>query len=191
MCLLLFIIIFCLFCFHRLLQQQAELLEKAKHAQHQMDMAELARKRAELKAENERLAQLFEEERKAQIERDHARTVAEANAEIVNQIINAAKTFVKNHYDASMGPPTLIQENPGLLNGCRAMQLYCSGVQKMGGVSCLSSRSFCAWHGTLEAALAPICDGGFDTARRAGQAYGPGEYFGQSASVSSGYARGV
>ena len=46
------------------------------------------------------------------------------------------------------------------------------------------------FHGTNEANIDPICRDGLDPARRAGQAMGPGEYFGGAASVSLGYCKG-
>ena len=46
------------------------------------------------------------------------------------------------------------------------------------------------FHGTNEANIAAICHDGLDPARRAGQAMGPGEYFGGHAHVSLGYCKG-
>ena len=46
------------------------------------------------------------------------------------------------------------------------------------------------FHGTSEQNIATICTDGLDPARRAGQACGPGEYFGKQMAVSHGYCRG-
>ena len=73
-------------------------------------------------------------------------------------------------------------------------------ASKPGGT--LYERFFAAWggapnkklrlvfHGTPEANIESICARGLDPTRRAGQAHGPGEYFGGDASVSLGYCRG-
>ena len=50
-------------------------------------------------------------------------------------------------------------------------------------------RKLC-FHGTPEQNVASILGQGLDPARRAGQAYGPGEYFGANAAVSIPYCRG-
>jgi hypothetical protein len=63
-------------------------------------------------------------------------------------------------------------------------------LDQFGGFSKALQSSFFAWHGTAAGAIAPICNTGFDPSRRSGQAYGPGEYFGWTASVSHGYCRG-
>jgi len=44
-----------------------------------------------------------------------------------------------------------------------------------------------AFHGTPEANIPSICAKGYDSSRRRGQAYGPGEYFALSPDVSMGY----
>jgi uncharacterized protein YegL len=49
---------------------------------------------------------------------------------------------------------------------------------------------FFAWNGTSEYATVRICEDGFDPKRRAGQAYGPGEYFGTTSEISHGYCHG-
>jgi hypothetical protein len=49
-----------------------------------------------------------------------------------------------------------------------------------------------AFHGTASIeAIKAICHGNLDTRRRSGQVHGPGEYFGESASVSHTYAKGT
>jgi len=46
-----------------------------------------------------------------------------------------------------------------------------------------------AFHGTSRAGIPAILCGGWDPARRAGQAYGPGEYFGATPNVPFGYVK--
>lgn len=47
-----------------------------------------------------------------------------------------------------------------------------------------------AWHGSHEDNIFSIAINGFDTSRRAGQAYGAGEYFAKDPKVSVGYSKG-
>ena len=47
-----------------------------------------------------------------------------------------------------------------------------------------------AFHGTPEANIESICQNGFDSKRRAGQAMGPDEYFAKTAATSVPYCRG-
>ncbi len=47
-----------------------------------------------------------------------------------------------------------------------------------------------AFHGTAESNVDSICKNGYDKSKRAGQAYGPGEYFAKSPGISLGYCRG-
>eukprot|EP01060_Flectonema_neradi_P028381 TRINITY_DN3813_c3_g1_i1.p1 TRINITY_DN3813_c3_g1~~TRINITY_DN3813_c3_g1_i1.p1 ORF type:complete len:1180 (+),score=179.81 TRINITY_DN3813_c3_g1_i1:47-3586(+) len=46
------------------------------------------------------------------------------------------------------------------------------------------------YHGTAEVNILTIAQNGFDTNKRCGQAFGPGEYFAMNPGVSSGYCRG-
>ena len=46
------------------------------------------------------------------------------------------------------------------------------------------------FHGTPEANVESICREGLDPKRRAGQAMGPGEYFGEDALISLDYCQG-
>jgi hypothetical protein len=50
------------------------------------------------------------------------------------------------------------------------------------------ARGFFAFHGTAPTGIKPICTDGFDPKRRAGQACGPGEYFGVTSTISHGYS---
>ena len=79
-------------------------------------------------------------------------------------------------------------------------EVWHNPASKPGGK--LYERFFAAWasapnkrlrlvfHGTPEANVESICSEGLDPARRNGQAYGAGEYFGGDANVSLGYCRG-
>jgi hypothetical protein len=83
--------------------------------------------------------------------------------------------------------------NPCLDTHCGARARFLRGV-----MSCSFPPSYqlhdkkiiFAFHGTSEQGIPSICCEGFDTKRRAGQAYGPGEYFGAIPEISAGYSRG-
>ena len=105
-------------------------------------------------------------------------------------LFSSAKSFVNSNWSYKLGDPQRIDENPGIKLGCPAMIKYCNAMLTVGGLA-LPSTLF-AWHGTSsEAAIQSICHNGFDPTRRSGQAYGTGEYFGQTAEVSHGYANGT
>ena len=78
--------------------------------------------------------------------------------------------------------------NPGLTAGCPADTRFRGGMQLLRATGV--SSGFFAWHGTAPAAIAPICDTGFDPKRRSGQVHGPGEYFGVDPEVSLSYCKG-
>jgi hypothetical protein len=115
-------------------------------------------------------------------------------AEVLEIVIRRTKEFVAGHFDASMGSHESIDVNPCLERGCRAMQLFCTALRRQSGRGGSDFRrqldsAIIAWHGTrTDSGIAGICDAGFDPKRRAGQAYGPGEYFGIQAATSRGYA---
>ena len=104
-----------------------------------------------------------------------------------------ARKFVEENWSLQLPRPSHVSDNESLKNGCLSLERYCNGIDrllKQYGSDYIRQNSFFAWHGTAEAAIAPICRDGFDPSFRSGQAYGPGEYFGQTCDVSVGYARG-
>lgn len=103
-------------------------------------------------------------------------------------IIQKAKKFIEDEWDSiQLGRPKRIEINPGLIANCPSMQKFCSAVLLLG--ENVLSNGFCAWHGTnSEGGVIGICYDGFDPSRRSGQAYGPGEYFGQASTASHSYA---
>eukprot|EP00731_Ephydatia_muelleri_P014667 Em0008g387a len=106
-------------------------------------------------------------------------------------LFSSAKAFVEQNWSFKLGDPQHIDENPGIKRGCPAMVLYCNAIlstQAGGGVT--FPPTLFAWHGTSsDQAIQSICHNGFDPTRRSGKAHGIGEYFGQSAEVSHGYAQ--
>ena len=78
-----------------------------------------------------------------------------------------------------------VWSNPESFPGCRLYERFRQAWEAVPE----SGLRMC-FHGTHEANIAPICRDGLDPARRAGQAMGPGEYFGGAASVSLGYCKG-
>jgi len=125
---------------------------------------------------------------------DQRRSTVVANADYID-CEDEASTDLLHEQRAGIG--SFLQQ--------RATNLVVSEVwhnpaSKPGGK--LYERFFAAWasapnkrlrlvfHGTPEANVESICSEGLDPARRNGQAYGAGEYFGGDANVSLGYCRG-
>eukprot|EP00767_Chilomastix_cuspidata_P004986 gnl/Chilomastix_cuspidata/5171.p1 GENE.gnl/Chilomastix_cuspidata/5171~~gnl/Chilomastix_cuspidata/5171.p1 ORF type:complete len:2662 (-),score=815.92 gnl/Chilomastix_cuspidata/5171:472-8457(-) len=108
----------------------------------------------------------------------------------LDMMLQDARRFVDENWIHSMSdrPFLRIDPNPGLIRGCPAMQRFCAAINSLNKPFEELDTMF-TWHGTQESAIAPICHQGFDPSFRSGQAYGPGEYFGQSAGVSLGYCR--
>ena len=112
--------------------------------------------------------------------------------EFLPQLFAAAKKFVEDNWptDTAMRPVGRIDENPYLEKNYKSLRRFYKGVQTLSqSLPPDLAKGFFAYHGTAHAALGPICESGFDPKRRAGQAYGRGEYFGISAGVSHGYAQ--
>ena len=51
-------------------------------------------------------------------------------------------------------------------------------------------KTLLAFHGTAEQNIDSICKNGYDSSKRSGQAYGPGEYFATTPDISLQYCRG-
>jgi hypothetical protein len=109
----------------------------------------------------------------------------------VTHLHEAGQAFLRQNWVAStLGPIISVETNPALLSGAPSFQKYLSGALTMGDSdTVIVNNGVFAWHGTQsDDAVVGICHHGFDPKRRSGQAYGPGEYFGQSAEVSHGYS---
>jgi hypothetical protein len=102
----------------------------------------------------------------------------------------AAKKFVASEWPCDMPAYDVVYINPAMdrLRKAPSESSFSRGVHKVGATKVNQNGQF-AWHGTMPDAVAPICHDGFDVKRRSGQAYGRGEYFGVTASVSMGYCR--
>ena len=108
----------------------------------------------------------------------------------LEEIFQRAKEFVAKNWLPTVGANWQFQINPGLQDYCPSMRKYLHGMHtKLGDNAASEENYFFAWHGTNLDAIGPICYNGFDPNRRSGQAYGPGEYFGQTPGVSAGYVR--
>ncbi|KAL0214384.1 hypothetical protein P9112_006568 [Eukaryota sp. TZLM1-RC] len=106
-------------------------------------------------------------------------------------LFTKAEQFVKERW--TINPPLAAGSpfrNPFLESGCPAMQKFLNVVREK-GVDCLNKVVW-GWHGTKHDAVTSIAMNGFDPGYRRGQAYGPGEYFGQAENpaVSVGYSSG-
>eukprot|EP00808_Paulinella_micropora_P013937 g1559.t1 len=174
----------------KLLEDQQKALELRQKLQQAFNTEDLKKQELELKAEIEKQRKQAEEEEQRAKEERLKLDIKLANDRIVDQIVQGAKKFLEENPDAGLGDPVAVDVNPGLGRNCPAMHRYCEGVKRAGGVDALSTKSLYAWHGTSDIAIPPICENGFDPGRRRGQAYGPGEYFGLSASISRGYIKG-
>ena len=99
-----------------------------------------------------------------------------------------ARQWVQANWQATIGAITHVEVNPGLAAGCPVMQKFMTGFNNVPAQ--VQASGFFAWHGTSEVAIPLICNTGFDPKVRAGQAMGPGEYFGGQPSISHGYSQG-
>ncbi|CAF1352924.1 unnamed protein product [Rotaria magnacalcarata] len=112
--------------------------------------------------------------------------------EFLPQLFEEAKKFVQENWptDANMVPIGRIDENPYLEKQYKTLKRFYEGIKALNhDLPPDLGKGFFAYHGTPSAAIVPICQSGFDPKRRSGQVYGPGEYFGVTASVSHGYAQ--
>ena len=69
---------------------------------------------------------------------------------------------------------------------CLAMKRFLMTVGELERVK--HFKPMFAWHGSSKEGISGIAKNGFDTTKRRGQSYGPGEYFGYTANVSKGYS---
>ena len=112
--------------------------------------------------------------------------------EFLAQLFKVARKFVHDNWplDAAMQPIGRIDENPYLKKHCKSLTRFYNGISTLGHSRPLDlAKGFFAYHGTAFQGIVPICKDGFDPKRRSGQAYGRGEYFGVTASVSHGYCQ--
>lgn len=108
------------------------------------------------------------------------------------KLVEAARAFATREWPADMGAICSIDVNPAMEISRQAPSLlrFLAALGEQANSLNVDQAGLFAWHGTAADAVAPICHTGFDPNRRSGQAYGVGEYFGQSANVSHGYCRG-
>jgi len=109
----------------------------------------------------------------------------------MKKIAIEAKMFVESNWPIDLPKITDISVNNAINTIANSYIMFKDGIELFGGAQSFTDKKdyFFAWHGTAEHAIAPICRDGWDPKRRSGQAYGPGEYFGWTASVSRGYCR--
>jgi len=108
-----------------------------------------------------------------------------------NAVKFMAEQWVRSVWPRGLGNIKKFYRNPGLGDkSCPAAAKYQRGVIALGQAN-ISTAEF-AWHGTASlAGVQGICWDNLDPQRRAGQAYGRGEYFSVDANVSAGYAGSV
>eukprot|EP01124_Arcella_intermedia_P034387 TRINITY_DN8517_c0_g1_i4.p1 TRINITY_DN8517_c0_g1~~TRINITY_DN8517_c0_g1_i4.p1 ORF type:complete len:1293 (+),score=313.93 TRINITY_DN8517_c0_g1_i4:39-3881(+) len=114
--------------------------------------------------------------------------------DIFKALIVASTQWAKENWAPEMPPISFIDENISLTDqSCPSLVKFYKGLKVLGinpdELLNDNQKYFFAWHGTVEQAISPICWDGFDPLRRAGQACGPGEYFGWTSAVSHGYCR--
>ena len=116
---------------------------------------------------------------------------AELKKSEVQQLYRMAEDFCDAEKEKGTLPPYAFHPNPCVedhpaYERCRAGLLF---FEKGKGMPASENGGLFGWHGTpTEEGLANICCGGWDTTKRSGQAYGPGEYFAVNSGVSMGYA---
>jgi len=124
------------------------------------------------------------------------RTCTERNmfqkmGDFLPNLFKAAEKFARDSWSPQPQTPPIIRidYNMALADQCASLKRFYKGVEVLGHPSPPDmARGFFAFHGTPPAGIKPICSDGFDPKRRAGQACGPGEYFGVSSAVSHGYS---
>ena len=105
-------------------------------------------------------------------------------------LFKAAEKFARDNWAPGTQPIIRVDYNMGLAEPCASMKRFYKGAEALGlPVPPDMARGFFAFHGTAATAIKPICSEGFDPKRRAGQACGPGEYFGVTSAISHGYCR--
>ncbi|ELP85993.1 hypothetical protein EIN_137070 [Entamoeba invadens IP1] len=116
---------------------------------------------------------------------------------LLGQLVQLGKDFIENtttryktQYNGfQFQKSNSIQFNNFLLENSLSYQRFIKSIEKFGMESIQSSGFFC-WHGSDDNCIQSICKNGFDPHRRAGQAYGPGEYFAKEPATSMGYTKG-
>ncbi|ELP91179.1 hypothetical protein EIN_150060 [Entamoeba invadens IP1] len=118
---------------------------------------------------------------------------------LLGQLIQLGKDFIEKTPEAhgqnytNMGfklqKSNSIQFNNFLLENSMSYIRFIKCVEKFGMESIETSGFFC-WHGSNDNCIQSICKNGFDPHKRAGQAYGPGEYFARDPGTSMGYSKG-
>ncbi|UJR19381.1 hypothetical protein I4U23_022511 [Adineta vaga] len=112
--------------------------------------------------------------------------------EFLPQLFLAAKKFVQDNWplDKTVQPIGRIDENPYLEKQYKSLTRFYKGNQELGhSFPPDLAKGFFAYHGCPFQAIDAISQTGFDPKRRAGQAYGRGEYFGVTAIISHGYSQ--
>lgn len=82
----------------------------------------------------------------------------------IDELVKEAEDFARCHWRTQLNNQPLIvkvEANPGLKNGCRALQLYCEGFRKL-GLKDLKSNTVFGWHGTTDNTIRAICNKGFN-----------------------------
>ncbi|UJR13608.1 hypothetical protein I4U23_000621 [Adineta vaga] len=118
------------------------------------------------------------------------REMFEKMGDYLPSLFQAAEKFARDNWLPSVPPIIRVDYNMALADQCASLKRFYKGVESLSiAVPPDMARGFFAFHGTAATAIKPICTDGFDPKRRAGQACGPGEYFGVSAAISHGYCR--
>eukprot|EP01105_Mastigella_eilhardi_P013094 TRINITY_DN297_c0_g1_i6.p1 TRINITY_DN297_c0_g1~~TRINITY_DN297_c0_g1_i6.p1 ORF type:complete len:2532 (+),score=507.88 TRINITY_DN297_c0_g1_i6:500-8095(+) len=109
-----------------------------------------------------------------------------------DKLASAAVAWARSNWSTGVAAIDRVDINPGLARNCVAMQRFKHAFARNDLAQLIPpcTSSFFTWHGSPESAIFSICDKGWDTQRRSGQAHGPGEYFGENSAVSCGYCHG-
>jgi len=118
------------------------------------------------------------------------RAMFQKMGDFLPNLYKQAEKFARDNWTPQTPPIIRVDYNLALATPCGSMQRFNKGVQALGHPVPLDmTKGFFAFHGTAPVAIKPICIEGFDPKKRAGQACGPGEYFGVTSTVSHGYSQ--
>jgi hypothetical protein len=117
------------------------------------------------------------------------RIIFQNMGEFLPSLFKAAEKFARDNWMPTTPPIIRVDYNMALADPCASLKRFYKGVEVLGHpVPPDMARGFFTFHGTPPTGIKPICTDGFDPKRRAGQACGPGEYFGVTSAVSHGYS---
>ncbi|KAG9396463.1 Pre-mRNA splicing factor RNA helicase [Carpediemonas membranifera] len=121
---------------------------------------------------------------------DEFKRVSQMAGDFIATVFDQCRSYAYDKWPCDLAKISQVTLNPGLALGCPSMQRFASFIAER-EIQLNPANLQLAWHGTDINALAPICNDGFDPARRSGQVHGPGTYTGWTPNVSLGYNKNM